>query len=229
MPGDEVHDDRGGPDRGQIAEQLLGAVWASEEKTTVTVRERVSWPLDIKLVSTGWGDDQPLYGEPWYYPNEVLVDHVDDAERIRRAYGLAHVASSYVGIAPWTFQTSENASGDPYTDLDTSRGRPEVMLAYPGTDGPMLTPEYEAIREGIDDGKYAHVLELRIAGAQSSSVPQLQELAQQAEAAYQEILDGIGSADLEQMDEYREAITSWILAIDEGYAVPLPPTYVTVE
>jgi hypothetical protein len=230
MPGDEVHDDRGGPDRQQITEQLLGAVWAEEELAAVSVRERVAWPLDIKIVKSEWGSEQPLHGDPWQYPNhEFAPESVDDAESIRRIYGLAHVASEYVGIAPWTFQTTQNAKGDPYTDLDTSHGTPEMMLAYPGTDGPTFTPEYESMREGIDDGKYAYVLETRIESAKSSTDEGLQALGHQAEAAYQEMLDGSGSADLEEMDENRDAMVSWISLIDGSFAIPLPPADVTVR
>jgi hypothetical protein len=132
---------------------------------------------------------------------------------MRRAFGLCHVKSHYVGIAPWTFQTSQNANGDPYTDLDTSRGRPEVMVAYPGTEGPILTPEYEAVREGVDDGKYAYVLETRIENAKNSGDTGLQDLGRQAEAAYEEILQSIENASLEKMDANRATMVNWILRI----------------
>ena len=134
---------------------------------------------------------------------------------MRRAFGLSHVKFHYVGIAPWTFQTSENASGDPYTDLDTSKGSPEVMVAYPGTDGPLLTPEYEAMREGIDDGKYAHVLETRIERAKNSGDDELQRLGTQAEAAYKEMLESAENASLEKMDENRETMVKWILQLGD--------------
>jgi len=210
MPGDEVQDDRGGPNRMQIAERLLKATREMNEKSAIAVWAEAPWAADITL-----GGPRPKHGEHWQYPNEetTIPDSVDDAESMRRAFGLCHVKSHYVGIAPWTFQTSENASGDPYTDLDTSKGSPEVMVAYPGTDGPLLTPEYESMREGIDDGKYAYVLETRIENAKNSQDDELQHLGRQAEAAYKEMLDSIESASLEKMDENRETMAKWILQL----------------
>jgi hypothetical protein len=210
MPGDEVHDDRGGPDRLHIAELLLNAVKEMGEKTAMSVKSQVSWPLNIKL------DDQPLYGEPWYYPNRqtTMVPSVDDAPSMRRMFGLYHLKTDYVGIVPWTFQTAENAAGDPYTDIDTSSTRAEVMVAYPGTDGPIPTPEYEAVREGIDDGRYAYILETRIKNAQNLTDTRLQNLGLEAEKVYQEILNKVEDATLEDMDANRETMVEWILKLD---------------
>jgi hypothetical protein len=225
MPGDEVHDDRDGPDRSEITKELLDVVWAVDEKGTVTIREAVTWPLEMSLVKPDWGSSQPVNGVRWQVPNGDLRPHkLDDAESVRRVYGLAHVAGEYVGIAPWTFQTSENAHGDPYSDVDT-RTNPEVMLAYPGTDGPISTPEYEALREGIDDGRYGHVLEMRIAAAAVSPNSEMRLLGLQAQAAYQEILDEADTADLDEMDQFRETIVSWIELLDqEDSAFPSAPT-----
>jgi len=206
MPGDEVQHDAGDPDRMQIAEELLTSIWEVNEKSAISVWENVSWPVDIKF-----GDPQPLNGEHWHYPNGSTT-LIDDAESMRRTFGLYHIKSHYVGIAPWTFQASENAAGDPYTDLD-ARVRPEVMVAYPGMDGPMLTPEYEAMREGIDDGKYAYVLETRIEYSKNSPDPMLQNYGIQAETAYQAILNNIETATLEEMDQNRKTMVDWIIQI----------------
>ena len=210
MPGDEVQDDRGGPSRIEIAAKLLKAIQEMNEKSAIAVWAETPWAADITL-----GGPRPKHGQHWQYPNEetTIPESVDDAESMRRAFGLSHVKSHYVGIAPWTFQTSENASGDPYTDLDTSKGSPEVMVAYPGTDGPLLTPEYEAMREGIDDGKYAHVLETRIERAKNSGDDELQRLGTQAEAAYKEMLESAENASLEKMDANRETMVKWILQL----------------
>jgi hypothetical protein len=210
MPGDEVQDDRGGASRMQIGERLLKAIREMNEKTAISVWAEAPWAVDIKL-----GGSRPKHGEHWQYPNEetTLPNSVDNAESMRRAFGLSHVKSHYVGIAPWTFQTSQNASGDPYTDLDTSKESPELMVAYPGTDGPLLTPEYEATREGIDDGKYAYVLETRIENAKNSEDEKLRRLGRQAEAAYQEISESAENASLEKMDENRQTMVKWILQL----------------
>ena len=225
MPGDEVHGDRGGPNRIEITDKLLNAIWELNEKTLISVKSQVTWPLDIKLVKEEWGNTQPINGEPWFYPNgqTTVPNNVDDAEGIRKYFGLYHIKNSYIGVVPWTFQTSENAGGDPYTDLDAIR-RPEVMIAYPGTDGPIATPEYEALREGIDDGRFAYVLESRIESAKNSTNIELQVLGLQAEVAYQAILNNIDFASLEDMDTNRETIRSWIMQLydrdEDGDGIP---------
>jgi hypothetical protein len=222
MPGDEVQDDRGGPNRMRITGRLLRAIREMDEKAAISVWSGTPWAVAITL-----GGPTPKRGEHWQYPNEdtTVPSCVDDAEGMRRAFGLQHVKSPYVGIAPWTFQTSQNASGDPYTDLDASTARPEVMVAYPGVDGPMPTPEYEALREGIDDGRYAYVLETRIKTAMHSDQTALQQLGRQAEAAYQAILGRIETAGLEQMDQDRHTMVEWILRLGatEGPAQPIRP------
>jgi hypothetical protein len=207
MPGDEVQDDVKGPDRMKMTEELLNAIWEMDEKSAVSVWESVSWPVDIKF-----GDPQPVGGEHWSYPNKSTT-LVDDAESMRRCFGLHHVKAHYVGITPWTFQTSENAAGDPYTDIDTSPAGREVMVAYPGIDGPIATPEYEAMREGIDDGKYAYVLETRIENAKKSADSKVQAMGIQAEAVYNKMLNNIETATLTEMDQNRETMVSWILKI----------------
>lgn len=219
MPGDEVQDFAGGVDRMRIAERLLNALWSMREKTAIAVWAKVPWPVDITL-----GDPAPAHGEHWQYPNSetTIPAAVDDAEGMRRAFGLAHVHSTYVGIAPWTFQTSENASGDPMTDLDTQKGSPEIMIAYPGVGGPGLTPEYEAMREGIDDGRYAYQLELRIAQARTSDDSALRSLGRRLDAAYRAMLRDSHRASLAGMDRSRATMVNWILQLDGGSVTKTP-------
>jgi hypothetical protein len=219
MPGDEVQDAGGGVDRMLIAEELLDAIRSLREKTAISVWATVAWPVEITL-----GGPAPAHGEHWQYPNSetTIPPNVDDAESMRRAFGLAHVQSSYVGIAPWTFANSENASGDPTTDIDTQKGSPEVMVAYPGIDGPDLTPEYEAVREGIDDGKYAYQLEVRITQATGSADAPRRALGHKVDAAYRKMLGSSASATLAQMDANRETIVNWILQLDSQTGLGVP-------
>ena len=116
----------------------------------------------------------------------------------------------------------------------------------------------EAMREGIDDGRYAYQLETRIEilqnsphrelrelgelaepvheqvlqdieSAQSSLDPELRELGELAEAFYQQVLQDIESASLEQMDEYRDQIITWILTIDAALTPPDPPVNLSLR
>jgi hypothetical protein len=220
MPGDEVQDDRGGPDRTQIASQLLNAIFEKQEKSAITAWESVAWPVDIYF-----GSPAPTHGAYWNYPNDTTTvpPKVDDAESLRRSFGVAHVKSSYVGITPWTFQTSENASGDPMSDIDTQMGSAEVMIAYPGVDGPTLTPEYEAVREGIDDGKYCYQLQKRIASAKNSQDSTLRSLGLEAEAALQQIMNNADDATLLEMESNRRSMITWILALEAAGPDVAPP------
>ena len=100
-------------------------------------------------------------------------------------------------------------------------------MAYPGTDGPVPTPEYEAMREGIDDGRYAYLLETHIENARNSTNKNLQNLAIQAATAYQQILDNIENAGLEEMDNNRATMVNWLLQIGDQTA-PSPPVNLRV-
>lgn len=212
MPGDEVQDNRNGPDRMKITESLLQSLWEMQEKTTITIWDDVSWPIDIQF-----GNANPAAGAYWNYPNKLTTvpDKVDDAESIRRTFGLAHINSDFIGIAPWTFQTSENAAGDPYTDIDNN-GRAEVMIAYPGINGPISTPEYEAVREGIDDGRYAYLLETLIEKAKNNSDSSQQDIGLQTEKVYRTLLTASEDASIEEMDKNRQTMVKWILQLSSA-------------
>jgi len=211
MPGDEIQDDSGGPNRMKITASLLQPLWKMHEKTALTIWDDISWPIDIQF-----GSPNPAAAAYWHYPNKLTTvpDNVDDATSIRREFGLKHISSNFIGITPWTFQTTENAAGSPYTDLDNTGG-PEVMIAYPGLDGPISTPEYEAVREGIDDGRYAYLLETLIEKARRSPNNSTKNLGLQAETAYREILAASGNASLEEMDTNRQTIINWILQLSK--------------
>ncbi|RUA00565.1 MAG: hypothetical protein DSY89_06335, partial [Deltaproteobacteria bacterium] len=85
--------------------------------------------------------------------------------------------------------------------------------AYPGTDGPIPTPEYEAVREGIDDGRYAYLLETIIKKAKIDTDPKQRSLGRQAEKVYQGILTHSEITSLEEMDKNRKRMTDWILKL----------------
>lgn len=210
MPGDEIQDDRGGPSRMKTTESLLESLWDMNEKTALTIWDDISWPIDIQI-----GNQNPAAGSYWQYPNTLTTvpNNVDDAAGIRRSFELNHIKSDFTGITPWTFQTTENAAGNPYTDLDNAGGA-EVMIAYPGLDGPITTPEYEAVREGIDDGRYAYLLEILIEKAKNSPKSSQQNLGLRAEAAYRHLLVASEKASLEEMDANRKTIINWILRLD---------------
>jgi len=209
MPGDEVQDDSDGPSRMKIANNLLQPIWEMQEKTAITIWDNISWPVDIQF-----GSPNPEAGAYWHYPNDLTTvpDKVDDAESIRRTFGLDHIKSDFIGLAPWTFQTSENAAGHPFTDLDNP-GRPEVMIAYPGTDGPITTPEYEAVREGIDDGRYAYLLRVLIEKAMNSTDTEQNKIGLKAATTLKEMLQKSEHSTLKEMDKNRQTMIKWIIKL----------------
>lgn len=211
MPSDEVHDPRGGIDRLTVGAALNDVVKAAGEKVVVSAKSPVGWDADIRV------HDESLKGERWCtgVPGTASGNGLpDDAARMRREFGLAFLNTDKVGIVPWTFQVTQHASGDPMTDLDGLR-RPEVMVAYPGTEGPIPTPEYEAVREGIDDGRYAYVLETSIARALALKDAERTGKALAAKLDYDRLLKAASTTSLEDMDAARSTIIHHILELGE--------------
>jgi len=94
----------------------------------------------------------------WIYNNRVTTDCLNPAYA-RYIYGLYTWKNKIDGMSSWTFQNTQNASGWPTQVDDPGR---DIYLAYPDTDGPLATPIWEAVREGIDDHKLIYQLVIRI-------------------------------------------------------------------
>ena len=78
-----------------------------------------------------------------------------DPRRARSSAGFGLFARGAAAMYYWHYQMP---NGDPFDDLD-GRAR-DWCAAYPGPDGPLPTLDWEAIREGVDDLRYIHTLEL---------------------------------------------------------------------
>jgi hypothetical protein len=66
-------------------------------------------------------------------------------------------------LIPWHYQAPASNS-NPFCDFDGIYG--DWCMAYPGPGGvPLPTQRWEAIRQGIDDGRYVYTLEIRVAEA----------------------------------------------------------------
>lgn len=103
----------------------------------------------------------------WLYNNAVTTRCLNPAYA-RYIYGYYTWKKGVDGMSSWTFQNTQNASGWP-TRSDAS-GR-DLYLAYPAPDGPLSTPRWEAIREGIDDHKLIYQLEKRIKRLRVAGLP----------------------------------------------------------
>jgi len=75
----------------------------------------------------------------------------------------------------WAYQYP---SSNPTSDLDGI----DWCAAYPEATGPIPTIEWEGLREGIDDFRYLHTLELEIADARQTGSAAARALADEAEA-----------------------------------------------
>ncbi len=63
---------------------------------------------------------------------------------------------------------------------------------YHAADGPLPSPMWEAVREGVDDYRYVHLLWRMIEAAKSSEKPGARSVASEAEQLLRRILDQIG-------------------------------------
>lgn len=117
------------------------------------------WP-QVDVICTGDPDDdaeadrlRKTAHEWWIYPNGALTGQ--NLSYTRYVFGFGAWRWGVNGVVPWTYQMSQGSNGNPFTVLDG----PEVMVAYPGAAGPISTPVWETIRDGIND--YRYILALR--------------------------------------------------------------------
>jgi hypothetical protein len=117
------------------------------------------WP-DVDVICTGIPDNEQraeqlrkMGREWWIYPNNTL--NGKNLAYTRYVFGFGAWRWGVDGVVPWTYQMSQGSNGNPFTVLDG----PEVMVTYPGIKGPISTPVWESIRDGINDYKYIYQLE----------------------------------------------------------------------
>jgi hypothetical protein len=115
---------------------------------------------DVDVICTGVPENQKqeeqlrkIGKEWWIYPNNTL--NSKNLAYARYVFGFGAWHWGIDGVSPWTYQMSQGSNGNPFTILDG----PEIMVAYPGVNGPIPTPTWEAIRDGINDYKYIYLLE----------------------------------------------------------------------
>jgi len=75
----------------------------------------------------------------------------------------------------------------PHSNPTDDRDGIDWCAAYPGETGPIPTIEWEGLREGIDDFRFVHTLELEIADARRDGSAAAKALANEAEALLAEI------------------------------------------
>ncbi|MCE5272067.1 hypothetical protein LLH00_12395 [bacterium] len=162
-PSDEPADNADYPlDRGQQARDLLAAVREAGGRTaeTGTYGLQEHW-LDLPVLGSYNENLLPSLraAQPelpvWVYRNETISQNMNLCFT-RYYWGFSAWRSGFDGTTAWTFQNTMNGKGDPFTDLDGEGA--DVMVALPSVDGPLATPYWEAVREGVDDLRYIDCL-----------------------------------------------------------------------
>jgi hypothetical protein len=178
------------------------------------------WP-EVDIMCTEPPDDdreaarlRSMGNEWWIYPNEALTGR--NLGYTRYVFGFGAWRWGVRGVVPWTYQMSQGSNGNPFTVLDG----PEIMVTYPGVDGPITTPTWETIREGINDYRYIYLLTTLIdQGKKQGSLVALR-IEQQLTRFKASLGRPPGPAEGEEGDwpsdtfeKRREQIVNWILEL----------------
>jgi hypothetical protein len=91
----------------------------------------------------------------WEYNNAAIES--SNPCYSRYIYGYYTWRQDLNGMSSWGPSTTENSRGNPYEDLDHEYS--DYAITYPHSGGPLATPNWEALREGIDDIRYVYQLE----------------------------------------------------------------------
>lgn len=178
------------------------------------------WP-EVNIICTGPPDDEReavrlrrMQKRWWIYPNSALTSK--NLAYTRYVFGFGAWKWGVNGVVPWTYQMSQGCNGNPFTVLDG----PDVMVAYPGVNGPIPTPTWEVIRDGINDYKYIYLLKKLISVAKVKGNPkanliekQLEQLKKDFGQAPGEEEHQFGDWSPESFATRRKQIVEWVLAL----------------
>lgn len=176
---------------------------------------------DVDVICTGIPDNEKqakqlrnLAKEWWIYPNSAL--NSKNLAFTRYVFGFGAWQWGVDGVVPWTYQMSQGSNGNPFTVLDG----PEIMVAYPGVNGPIPTPTWEAIRDGINDYKYIYQLEKLISAEKARENPAALRIERQLAQLKKNLgkSPGLKENDFddwlpETFDKRRKQIVEWALEL----------------
>ena len=136
----------------------------------------------------------------------------------RYIYGYYTWRQDLDGMNSWGPGTTENSRGNPYEDLDHEYS--DYALTYPHSGGPQATPNWEAIREGIDDIRYVYQLEklfISKAGKNPGQVAEAEKfldgIRSMCDFDDRSIISDYGNWSPEVFDSLRRRITEWIIRL----------------
>jgi hypothetical protein len=114
---------------------------------------------------------------------------------------------------------SQGSNGNPFTVLDGA----EIMVAYPGVNGPIPTPTWEAIRDGINDYKYIYLLEKMISEEKARGNPVALRIEQQLMQLKQNLGESPGQEENEfgdwtpeSFEKRRKQIVEWAMELQKN-------------
>lgn len=214
----QLVDEADDKDRVKAGKELNKIAQQRGFKTLVTRR----WP-EVNVICTGPPDDEreaakfrQMGKQWWIYPNDALTTR--NMSYTRYVFGFGAWKWGVDGVVPWTYQMSQGCNGNPFTVLD----EPEVMVAYPGVNGPIPTPTWEVIRDGINDYKYIYLLKKLISAAKSKGNPKANRIEQQLEQLKQHLGRAPGEEEFqfgdwspEAFSKKRKQIVEWALELGQ--------------
>ncbi|HLA40504.1 MAG TPA: hypothetical protein VJ417_10920, partial [Candidatus Glassbacteria bacterium] len=154
----------------------------------------------------------------WEYVNEAVQSF--NPAYSRYMYGYYTWRQDLDGMNSWGFNTAENSRGHPYEELDHPGS--DQNLAYPAPGGPLPTPNWEALREGIDDVRYVYRLE-KLIEAKSAGHPEeagrakafLNELRGECDIDEDQMAYDFGPWPPEEFERVRERVIALILELQK--------------
>ncbi len=152
----------------------------------------------------------------WEYNNSA-IDCMNPCYS-RYIYGYYTWRQNLNGMNSWGPATTENSRGNPYEDLDHEFN--DYAITYPHAGGPLATPNWEALREGIDDIRYVYQLEklcVNKAGTNPEQVTAaekfLDDIRSKCDFDDRDIINEYGNWTPEQFDSLRSQIIDWIIKL----------------
>jgi len=203
-------------------------------------REELAELLDIRCfdaglaVNTGehaaarFTECRAAGGKFWWRGVGSFNLHEGNLVRNRYLAGLLHYKSAADGCLIWTFQRPR---GSAFNDFDGITNAPrfpkDCCLTYPSRESAenIPTPQWEGIREGIDDYRYAHTLDERLRAKIKSGDAKEKERAEKIRKAFRELLLDLpwagerpfeGKVTVPALNAIRDRIASWIAELDGG-------------
>jgi hypothetical protein len=150
---------------------------------------------------------ESYYWQPWV--------QIPNMNRLMAGFFLA--LSGLDGCWPWGYINYGSLGRDAFseTDNDFDKYMRDAMTAYPSSDGPIPTTQWEAFREGVDDIRYLETLEERLDLNQGSMPERVAEI----RTALAELLhtyenpwhDNVLPAS--RFEEDRDQLIEWILEL----------------